>query len=239
LKNAKNSKVSHKELKKVKQEKESLIVQLSESHVLVDSLKSENTILFDFIDSLENKLENFSSDILKSMFCIHSDISNKLDLIANDLSTSTSHASDSELDSVDIKPMITDAACSENSCLNSCVKPNSKDSGTQGKFVPICHHCGKVGHIRPKCYLLKFHRAWKKQEDSKKGFIEKTSSDKYVPPHRRHIYQRGKDFVICKNANLKFAESFKKHFSKRSQPTCYHCGVFGHIRPQCPQIRHQ
>jgi len=32
-------------------------------------------------------------------------------------------------------------------------------------------------------------------------------------------------FVICENANLKFAESFKKYFSKQSQPTCYHCGV--------------
>jgi len=38
LKNVKNSKVSHKELKNVKQEKESLIVQLSESNVLIDSL---------------------------------------------------------------------------------------------------------------------------------------------------------------------------------------------------------
>jgi hypothetical protein len=28
---------------------------------------------------------------------------------------------------------------------------------------------------------------------------------KYVPPHRRHITQRAKDFVICENANLKFA----------------------------------
>jgi hypothetical protein len=36
------------------------------------------------------------------MLCIHSDISNKLSLTV-DLSTSTSHASDSELDSVDIK----------------------------------------------------------------------------------------------------------------------------------------
>jgi len=80
------------------------------------------------------------------MLCIHSDISNKPGLTA-DLSTSTSHASDSELDSVDIKPVIVDAACSENSCLNNYVKPNSKDSGTQGKFVHICHHCGKVGHI--------------------------------------------------------------------------------------------
>jgi pyruvate/oxaloacetate carboxyltransferase len=57
LKNAKNCKVSHKELKKMKQEKESLIVKLSESYALIDSLKSENTMLFDNIDSFENKLK--------------------------------------------------------------------------------------------------------------------------------------------------------------------------------------
>jgi hypothetical protein len=90
------------------------------------------------------------------MLCIHSDISNKPGVTA-DLSTSTSHASDSELDYVDIKPVIVDAACSENYCLNNCVKPNFKNSRTQSKFVPICHHCGKVSHIRPKCYLLKSH----------------------------------------------------------------------------------
>jgi uncharacterized coiled-coil DUF342 family protein len=49
--------VSPKELKKVKQEKESLIVQLSESHALIDSLKSENTMLFDIIDTLKTKLK--------------------------------------------------------------------------------------------------------------------------------------------------------------------------------------
>jgi hypothetical protein len=133
LKNTKNSKVSHKEFKKVKQEKEYLIVQLSESHALIDSLKSENTILFDIIDSLENKLKKFSSDNLKSMLCIHSDISNKPDLVVDDLSTSTLHASDSELDSIVIKPVIVDIACldnSENSYLNNCVKPKSKDTGT-------------------------------------------------------------------------------------------------------------
>jgi len=36
LKNAQHSKVLLKELKKVKQEKESLIVQLSESHALIE-----------------------------------------------------------------------------------------------------------------------------------------------------------------------------------------------------------
>jgi septum formation inhibitor-activating ATPase MinD len=92
-----------------------LIVQLFESHVLIDSLKFENIMLYDIIDTLENKLKEsedllkkFSSDNLKSMLCIHSDISNKLALIVDDMSTSTSHASDSELD---IIPVIVDTTC--------------------------------------------------------------------------------------------------------------------------------
>jgi GTP-binding protein EngB required for normal cell division len=58
--------VCPKELKKVKQEKESLIVQLSESHTLIDSLKSENTMLFNIIDTLENKLKE-PDDLLKKI----------------------------------------------------------------------------------------------------------------------------------------------------------------------------
>jgi hypothetical protein len=181
--NAANTKtnISHKELKKVKQGKKSLIVQLSESHALIYSLKSENTMLFDIIDSLENKLEKFPSNNLKSMLCIHSDISNKPDLIVDDLSASTSHASDSELDSTVIKPVIVDTTCldnSENSCLNNCVKPKSKDTSTQahGKFVPTCHNCGKIGHSRPNCYLLRSHKPWIKQDASRKSKVEDSSS---------------------------------------------------------------
>jgi hypothetical protein len=53
LTNAQHSKISHKELKKVKQEKESLIMQLFESLALIDSLRSENTMLFNIIDNLK------------------------------------------------------------------------------------------------------------------------------------------------------------------------------------------
>jgi hypothetical protein len=38
------------------------------------------------------------------------------------------------------------------------VEPESKDhqeKQTQGKFVPTCHHCWIIGHIRPIYYLLK------------------------------------------------------------------------------------
>jgi len=172
--------VSPKELKKVKQEKEPLIIQVCESHVLIDSLKYENTMFLNTINELENKLEKFSSDNLKSMLCIHSDVSNKPDLTVDDLSTSTSHAFDSELDSIDIRPVIEDTACLDNSCLTNHVMPKSKESRIQGKFIPKCHNCRKISHIRPNCYLLKSHRPWIKQDALRKSEVEDSSSSKYV-----------------------------------------------------------
>jgi hypothetical protein len=164
------------------------------------------------------------------MLCIHLDISNKSDLIVDDLSASTLHASDSELDSIVIKPVIVNIVCldnSENSFLNKCVKPKSKDTGTQAhvKFVPTCHNCGKNGHIKPNCLLLKTHKSWIKQDAPRKGKVEKSSSSKYVPPYRRHI--KGNDNIICKNVSLKSAKTIKKHSNKRSMPTCHHCGITG------------
>jgi hypothetical protein len=108
------------------------------------------------------------------MLCIHTDISNKSDLIVDDLSASTSHASDFELDYIFIKPVIVDTACLDNSeipCLIDGEKPKSMESGTLGKFVPTCHNCGKIGHIRPNCYLLN------KQVAPKNGKIENPSSN--------------------------------------------------------------
>jgi hypothetical protein len=103
-------------------------------------------MLLNSIDQIENKLAKFSSNNLKSMLCIHLDISNKPGLIIDDLSASTSHASDSKLDSSIIKPVIVNTACLDNSCLNNCVMLKSKDTGKQahGKFVPTCHNCGKI-----------------------------------------------------------------------------------------------
>jgi len=67
---------------------------LSESHALIDSLKSENTMMFNTVDTLENKLKEsedllkkFSSDNLKSMLCIHTDYPNKHGLIVDDLNS--------------------------------------------------------------------------------------------------------------------------------------------------------
>jgi hypothetical protein len=99
--------------------------------------------------------------------------------------------------------VIIDTDCLENSCLNNHVMPKSKELGRRGKFVPTCHICGKIGHIRPNCYLLKCNRPWIKQDALRKSEVEDSSSSKYVPSHRRHI--KGKGNVICKNANYNFA----------------------------------
>jgi hypothetical protein len=94
--------------------------------------------------------------------------------------------------------------------------PSSKESGIEGKFIPKCHNCGKIGHIRP-------------------SEVEDSSSSKYVPPHWRHI--KGKGNIVCKNANHISAEKVKQHSNKRSLPTCHHCGITGHIRPKCLQLQ--
>jgi len=97
-------------------------------------------MLFNTIDTLENKLKDsedllkkFPCDNLKSMICIHTDNSNKPSIIVDDLGASTSHASNYEINSLAIKPVIVDTTCldsSKNSCLNNYVKPKSKESGT-------------------------------------------------------------------------------------------------------------
>jgi hypothetical protein len=115
--------------------------------------------------------------------------------------------------------------------------PNSKELGIQCKFIPKCHNCGKIGHIRPNCYLLKFHRPWIKQDALRKSEVEDSFLSKYVPPHRRHIKCKGN--IVCKNANHISVEKVKQHSNKRSLPTCHHCGIIGHIRPKCPQLQAQ
>ena len=58
--------------------KESIVTKLSESHALIDSLKSENLVLGSKVDLLENKLkesetqlEKFSSNSLENMLHTH------------------------------------------------------------------------------------------------------------------------------------------------------------------------
>jgi hypothetical protein len=65
--------------------------------------------------------------------------------------------------------------------------------------------------------------------------VYQNSTPHTFPPHRRHI--KGKGNIVCKNANHISAEKVKQHSNKRSQPTCHHCSITGHIRPKCPYLQ--
>jgi len=180
-------------------------------------------------------LKKFSSDNLKGILCIHTDISNKPDLIIDDLSASTSHPSDIELDFIVIKPVIVDIACLdniENSCLNDRVKTKSKELETQGKFAHTCHNCGKVGHIRPNCYLLKFPTGLGLSRLSLKSAKLRILLLINMSRPLGDIYLKKIRTLFCvRMLNPQFAEHVKKHFSKQRQPICHHCGVTRHIWP--------
>ena len=64
-----------------------------------------------------------------------------------------------------------------------------------------------------------------------------TSKDKsvYIPPHKRNQKVERK--------TLKPKPLFRSHSKELSGskfvPNCYHCGVIGHIRPQCPKLKRE
>ena len=57
----------------------------------------------------------------------------------------------------------------------------------------------------------------------------------YIPPHKRNQKVERK---ALKPKPLSRSQS-KVLDGSKFVPTCHHCGVFGHIRPQCPKLREQ
>ena len=64
-----------------------------------------------------------------------------------------------------------------------------------------------------------------------------TSKDKsvFIPPYKRNQKVERK---ALKPKPLSRSQS-KVLDGSKFVPTCHHCGVFGHIRPQCPKLREQ
>jgi hypothetical protein len=74
------------------------------------------------------------------------------------------------------------------------------------------------------------------------GF-DKYDASKYVKPEtaepKNACMDKGKEVVVCENANIKPNVLVLKHSRLRSLPTYHHCGITGHIRPHYPQIHSQ
>jgi hypothetical protein len=63
------------------------------------------------------------------------------------------------------KGILTDSYVSH-STLRHAHMPRNQHSQ---RFIPMCHHCGKIGHIRPKCFQLNNH-------ESKRDYFQSRNS---------------------------------------------------------------
>jgi hypothetical protein len=56
-----------------------------------------------------------------------------------------------------------------------------------------------------------------------------------IPKPHNAYEDKGKAIVIsCENANITLVRP--KHSTTRSLPTCHHCGMVGHIKPNCGHL---
>jgi hypothetical protein len=184
-----------KDVKNLELERDNLLKELSDSHAVCNSLKSENHVLIAKSKSLQNDLietinhlSTFSSEKLNQMLHAQKRSSDRSGLgFDKTASCSSNHASTSKI--VFVKPVEVEKSSGEekpavaptqqgkkgkkNSLVSHASYPKPKVVHPPRKlpsqrFVPTCHHCGKVGHIRPHCFNLKPHVQKNKNSVSRK-----------------------------------------------------------------------
>ena len=73
------------------------------------------------------------------------------------------------------------------------------------KFVPTCHHCGMIGHIRPQCHKLK-----SEQNHVARSFPKKSSGPKRIVCHHCGAFGH----LRPQNRNLSFLEVMLKRVNR-------------------------
>ncbi|XP_058217429.1 uncharacterized protein LOC131328504 [Rhododendron vialii] len=78
---------------------------------------------------------------------------------------------------------------------NAPRKPTPPSPPMQRAFIPICHHCGVNGHIRPHCYQLIGH------PHAHSNIYDKSfwgSTHKHMPTHKTNVIHQSKPFPKAK-----------------------------------------
>ena len=168
---------------------------MSDSHAVCNSFKSENHVLIAKNKSLQNDLietrnhlSTFSSEKLNQMLHVQKHSGDRSGL-GFDKTASISFNCASTLEIVFVKPIKVEEPSGEG---KPTISPTSQGKKVKKnfivphasypkprvvhpprklpsqRFVPTCHHYGKVGHIRPYCFNLKPHVQKNKNSVSRK-----------------------------------------------------------------------
>jgi hypothetical protein len=173
-------------LKEVNLEKDKLSSTLTDSHAILDTLKSENHSLIAKVKSLENDLNDsrnhlkkFSNEKLNHMLHNQKHSFDRTGLgFDKSVVSSTNVVSPSKL--IFVKPICKEENLAKKKEMLPPVSRGEKGKGIltdsyvsrstprrahmprnqpSQRFIPTCHHCGKIGHIRPKCFQLNNHES--------------------------------------------------------------------------------
>ena len=134
-------------LKKVKLEKDDLIAKLDEANNLNENFKNQISSQVDKIKSLEKQLVESKTEVEKLT-------SAKL-VVKSNSKENDFYIPPFKRNNEELKANIARIDKGKNSDVNVEIsKPMSKITprkNENSEFVPICHHCHIVGHIRPNC----------------------------------------------------------------------------------------
>ncbi|XP_041024084.1 uncharacterized protein LOC121264843 [Juglans microcarpa x Juglans regia] len=83
---------------------------------------------------------------------------------------------------------------------------------------PICHHCGKTGHVAADCFKLKRYTTYEHTRSQSRSV--------YSP-------KMGKNPITAP----KYASSFRGQRDRKENYVCHNCGKASHIRPNCYELR--
>jgi hypothetical protein len=173
-------------LKEVNLENDKLSSTLTDSHAIHDTLMSKNHMLIAKVKSLENDLnesrnhlKKFSSEKLNHMLHNQKHCFDRTGLgFDKSVVSSTNVASPSKLNFV--KPMCKEENLAKKKVLYPLVSRGEKGkriltdsyvsrstprrahmprNQPSQRFIPTCHHYGKIGHIRPNCFQLNNHES--------------------------------------------------------------------------------
>lgn len=213
-----------------KREKEDLQGQLNEAICLTDQLQKRNVSLEDKVKMqegelilLNDKLKNFSTGKQKLDKILTSGKSSGDKRGIGYVEGKSDVASTSKTSCKNVEKIVFVPASNENNKAQPSTLyvqksvPLPKRQGARNTS-PICHHCGKVGHVRPDCFKLK----------SQSVHTPAVSKSMIAYPFRK-----SKNFV---NAP-RYVSPFMRQKAHKANHVCHSCGKIGHIRPNCFELR--